>query len=805
MAGFGARLPGQVQGPDGAPPCPERGELGWVKVGPTVEVKGPAVMKSTVMGEILPIPPPKREPITEVDYRKVAPPPRFEVKPPPGAPNVVIVLMDQLSYADPELFGGQIRMPVLDRLAANGLTYTNFHVNALCSPSRMSLLTGRNSHQCSTSNVVDASTGYPGDTGVRPDSCATVGEILRRWGYVTAYFGKCHEVPPYEVSVSGPFDRWPAHSGWDKFYGYLAGEQSSLHPNLIDGVTHIGTPKDPNYHFNIDMTDQAIAWVRATRSLTPDRPFLMYYSQSAGHPPHTPPKSWLEKGLYKGEFDQGWDVLREQILERQKQRGIVKPATRLAENPDYIKRWNTLSADEKTVFTRQMEVYATLVESADHEVGRLVQAIEDLGELDNTLFIYITGDNGGSSIGEANGCFVEWSGLNEAPEDIPYLLSRLDEYGGPSSYPNYAVGWAVAGSAPATWCIQLTHAGGNMAGMVMRWPKGIKAKGELRHQYHHLNDVVPTILDSVGVPEPKVVNGVEQIPMAGVSIRYSFEDADAKTRHTTQYNELTGNRSIYHDGWLAAVVHRAPWEHNPRTGDLVKDRWELYDTEADFGLANDLAAQHPDKLKELQDLFYEEAVKNNVLPLDDRSFERLNPVAAGRPDLMFGRTELTLYPGMTGMTENGFINTKAVSYTIDAALEIPEDGAEGVILSQAGQTGGWSLYVKDGRPKYAYNWLAREMYTVEGSEPLPAGEVSLLFDFAYDGGGLHKGATGTLSINGKKVGEGRIEKTMGAVYSLAGETADVGLDAWSPVTDDYDPWDNAFTGTIQKITVSLRE
>lgn len=398
-----------------------------------------------------------------------------------------------------------------------------------------------------------------------------------------------------------------------------------------------------------------------------------------------------------------------------------------------------------------MEVYATLVEHADYEVGRLVQAIEDLGELDNTLFIYITGDNGGSSIGEINGVLVEWSALNGAPEDIPYLLSRLDEYGGPKSYPNYSVGWAVAGSTPATWCIQMAHAGGNMAGMVMHWPKGIKAKGEIRSQYHHLNDIVPTILDAVGVPEPKVVNGHEQTPMAGVSMRYSFDDADAKSRHTTQYNECAGNRSIYHDGWLAAVVHREPWSQEPRADDFSRDKWELYNTEEDFGLAADLAAKYPEKVKQMQDLFLAEAIKNNVLPLDDRAFERLNPVAAGRLDLMFGRKSLTLYPGMT---ENGFINTKAVSYTIDAELDIPEGGAKGVILSQAGQFGGWSLYVKDGKPKYAYNWLARELYTVKGEEALPTGKVNVIFDFGYDGGGLHKGATGTLSVNGKKVGQG---------------------------------------------------
>ncbi|MCX5390552.1 arylsulfatase [Streptomyces sp. NBC_00094] len=756
-------------------------------------------------GEVLPFPEPQYEPITEPDYRRVNPPPRQDIRPPKGAPNIVIVLMDQLAYADPSTFGGQIRTPTLDRLAENGLTYTNFHVNALCSPSRMALLTGRNQHQCSTSTVVDTSTGYPSDSGVRPESCATIGRVLGSWGYVTSYFGKCHEVPPYEISMSGPFDRWPARSGWDKFYGYLAGEQSSLNPNLIDGTTHIGTPNDPEYHFNIDVTDQAIAWMRGTRSLTPDRPFLMYYSQSAGHPPHTPPKEWLEKDPYKGKFDQGWDVMREEILARQKAMGIVAPDTQLAENPPYVGTWDTLTDDEKKVFSRQMEVYAALVESADREVGRLVDAIDEIGELDNTLFIYIAGDNGGSSIGEENGVFVEWSGLNEAPEDVDYLLKRLEDYGGPKSYPNYSVGWALAGSTPATWCIQMAHAGGNMAGMVVHWPKGIKPKGEKRRQYTSLIDVVPTVLEAVGIPEPKVVAGVPQTPVAGVAMNYSFDDGQAKERHTTQYNEVSGNRSIYHDGWLAAVVHRAPWEHKPRVERFEDDTWELFHMAEDFGLANDVADQYPEKLEEMKRLFHEEALKYGVYPLDDRSFERLNPVAAGRPDLMWGRTELTLYPGMTGMTENTFINTKAVSYTITAQLDVPEGGAEGVVLSQAGQTGGWSLYVKDGKPKYVYNWLAREEYAVEGAKPLPEGPVELRFDFDYDGGGLHKGATGRLYVNGDQVGEGRIDRTMGAIYSLAGETADVGMDAWSPVTDDYDPWDNAFTGTIHKITVKLHD
>ena len=450
-------------------------------------------------------------------------------------------------------------------------------------------------------------------------------------------------------------------------------------------------------------------------------------------------------------------------------------------------------------------MYATLTEHADYEVGRLVEGLEELGVMENTLFIYIFGDNGCSVVGDLNGTFVEWSSLNGAPEDVPYLLTRLQEYGGPNSYPNYAVGWAMAGSTPATLGITFAHGGGTMAGMVVHWPKGIKAKGEKRRQYHHLIDIVPTVLDAVGIPEPKIVNGVEQIKMPGTSMRYSFDDANAKDRHITQYTELRGNRSIYHDGWLAATIHIALWEPQLRTNDFSKDKWELYNLREDFGQANDLAAKEPKKLEEMKALFHQEALKNNVYPLDDRGPERLNPEVAGRPDIMFGRTSLTLYPGMPGLTENSFISTKSVSHTITAELEIPEGGAQGVVMAQAGQFGGWSLYVKDGKPKYVYNWLAREVYTIQGKEPLPTGKVTLVYDFTYDGGGLHKGGTGVLRINGKNVGEGRINKTMGALYSLAAETADIGRDDYSPVTNDYDPWNNAFTGTIRKVTIQLKE
>ena len=712
------------------------------------------------LGEVLPIPGRGIEPDEEQNLPKVAPPPRFEVKPPKGAPNVVIILMDQACYADPTGMGGPINTPAFDKLAANGLKYTNFHVCPLCSPSRAALLTGRNQHQCSMAGVAGTASAFPGDTSIRPQTITSIGRMLQSWGYCTSYWGKCNETPEYMVNVSGPFDLWPTHTGFDKFYGYIAGEQSLFRPGLIDGTTNIGTPRDPNYHFTTDLTDKAVAWLQATRSLTPDKPFMMYFASSASHPPHTPPIDWLKKDLYKGKFDQGWDKIREEILARQIKMGVVPPGTKLAANPDSVQKWDSLSADQKRLYARQMEVYATLTEHADYEVGRLVKGIEDLGELDNTLIFYIFGDNGGSIIGDLNGTFVEWSALNNAPEDVPYLLSRLDEYGGPNSYPNYAVGWAMAGATPATWAITMAHGGGNNAGMVVHWPKGIKAKGEVRRQYTSLIDVVPTILEAVGIPEPKIVDGIEQTPIAGISMKYSFDDANAKERHTTQYNEGAGNRSIYHDGWMAAVVHNVTWEPKIRA-DVDHDKWELYNMREDFGLANDLAAKMPEKVAEMKELFRKEAIKYDVFPIDDRRFERLNAEVSGRPDIMDGRKELTLYPGMPGMTENSFIDTKSRSLLITADLEIPKGGANGVVISQAGQFGGWSLYVKDGKPKYHYNWLAREQYVIEGKEPLPEGKVTLVYDFTYDGGGLHKGGTGVLLVNGKKVGEGRIEKTMG--------------------------------------------
>jgi arylsulfatase len=760
------------------------------------------IMPDRLDRSILPVPEPKHPAIKELDVRKVKAPPRFAVRAPQGAPNVVIVLIDDMGFAHPSTFGGPIAMPTLDRLAAGGLRYNNLHVTALCSPTRAGLLTGRNHHTNNTGAVQDVATAFPGNTGVRPNSVAPLAEMLRLNGYNTAAFGKWHLTPLWETSVSGPYSTWPTFSGFEKFYGFLGGETNQWAPLLYDGVTKVELPGDPNYHFMTDMTRQAIAWVRFQQAMTPDRPFFIYFAPGATHAPHHVPKEWADK--YKGKFDGGWDRYRSEALARQIKLGIVPPDTKLAPKPAAIKDWDTLSADEKKLFARQMEVFAGFAEHTDHEIGRLVKALEDLGVADNTLFVYIAGDNGASGEGGLNGTSNEMTYFNGVQESVADQLKNLDKWGGPETYPHFAVGWAVAGNTPFAWTKQVGgDYGGSTNGMVVRWPRGIKARGELRAQFHHVIDLAPTVLEVAGLPFPKSVNGTVQKPFEGVSLAYTFNDANAKDRHTTQYFEIAGSRAIYHDGWLARTIHRVPWEPQPRAT-FDKDVWDLYDTRKDFSLANNVAAKNAAKLRELQALFMKEAVKYNVLPLDDRSIERMDPGLAGRPDLMGARTSLTLYPGMTGMMENTFLNVKGRSKTITAEVDIPQSGAHGVILAQGGRFGGWSLYLKDGKPVYAYNWVGLERYTVAASDPLAAGKATISVDFVYDGGGRGQGGTVALSVNGKKIAEGRIAKTNAFVFSLD-EGADVGTDEDTPVTEAYQAGPNSrFTGKIDKVTVQVR-
>ncbi len=760
---------------------------------------------ATGEGSVLPIPEPATKPITELDARNAKAPPRFEVKPPKGAPNIVIVLIDDIGFGHSSAFGGPINMPTAERLANNGLRYNRFHTTALCSPTRTALLTGRNHHSNNAGAIMELATAFPGNTGVRPQSVATLAEMLRLWGYITGAFGKYHETAAWEISPSGPFDRWPTRSGFDKFYGFLGGETNQWSPLIYDGVTRVEPPHDPNYHFTTDMTTKAIDWIRYHQSLTPERPFFTYFATGATHAPHHCPKEYIAK--YQGKFDGGWDKMREETLKKQIDLGVVPKGTKLAPMPPGVKSWDSLSADQKKLFARQMEVFAGFAEHTDHEVGRLVTALEEMGKLDNTLFFYIIGDNGASAEGGLVGTLNELLTLNghSDVDTVSRQLQRLDQFGGPLAYNHYAVGWAVAGNTPFQWVKQMaSHFGGTRNPLIVHWPKGSKAKNEVRSQFHHVIDVAPTVLEAVGVPQPDVVNGFKQRPIEGVSILYSFDDAGAKDRRTTQYFEMFGNRAIYHEGWTACVQHSIPWDTSVPPPPFEKDRWELYKVDEDFSQANDLAAKNPDKLKQLQALFLKEAEKYHVLPLDDRRVERFNPVFAGRPDLMFGRKKLTVHEGMVGIGENAFINTKNASHTITAEVEIPKEGGKGVILCQGGRFGGWSLYMKEGKPAFAYNWFDVERTTIAAKEALPPGKATIRYEFAYDGGKMPgAGGTATLLVNGKKVAEGQLKQTVPFAFGID-ETADVGVDDATPVTEDYTFRTSRFNGRIRRIDIAVK-
>jgi len=751
---------------------------------------------------ILPIkepPPPK---YSELDVRNATPPPAFEVKAPEDAPNVVIVLIDDLGFAGTSKFGGPVSTPTFDRIANDGLYYNNFHTTAVCSPTRAALKSGRNHHENNMGSIIETGTAFPGNTGSIPQSVAPVAEMLRLNGYNTAAFGKWHELAAWEANAAGPYDRWPIRQGFEKFYGFLGGETNQWAPFIYDGTTPVELPEDPDYHFLEDMTDKTVEWIKFQKALQPDKPFFVYYAPGATHAPHHVPEKYIKK--HKGQFDKGWDKMREEILARQIQMGISPKGTKLTDKPSAIPNWDDLTEDEKTLFKHQAEVFAAFVDMTDYEVGRVVDAIEDVGELDNTLIFFVYGDNGTSAEGGRNGMFSEMTYFNGVQEKVEDMLKVMDKWGGPETYPHMAAGWAVMFDTPYRWTKQVgSDFGGTKVGMCVHWPKGIKSKGELRTQFHHVIDVAPTILEAAGLPEPVEVNGVKQVPMSGTSMLYSFNDAKAKDQHTQQYFEMFGNRAMYKDGWLARTIHRAPWEKEPRRP-LKDDIWELYNTKEDFSLYNDLSKKHPEKLKELQDLFMSEAEKYNVLPIDDRLMIRILAEKVGRPDLMAGRTSITLAEGMTGMTENTFLNIKNKSKTITAEVEVGADGGNGIIIAQGGRFGGWALYVKDGKPAYDYNFLGLQRFTINAAKKLPAGKSTIRFEFDYDGGGLAKGGKATIYVNDEKVGEGRIERTQPMIFS-ADETADVGIDLATPVVERIGAEKKSkFTGSIPKVTVKVR-
>ena len=751
---------------------------------------------------VLPIHEPEVASIEIEDAREAKAPARFAVKAPEGAPNVVIVLIDDIGFGHSSAFGGPIRMPTLEKMAGRGLKYNRFHTTALCSPTRVALLTGHNHHANNAGAIMELATAYPGNTGVRPRSITTLAEILKQNGFSTAAFGKYHETPPWEVSVSGPHDRWPTGSGFEKFYGFIGGETNQWAPAIYDGVTRVEHRKTPDYHFTTDMADQAIRWVSAQQSLTPDKPFYMYFAPGATHAPHHAPKEWIAK--YKGEFAGGWDKLREETFERQKQLGVIPAGTQLTPRPAEIPAWEKMGVEQKRLFERQMETFAGFGEHTDNEVGRLVAQLEAIGELENTLFFYIVGDNGASAEGGPEGTYNEMMALNGIVGKAEQMMAHLDTWGGPTTYPHFAIGWAWAGNTPFQWTKQVaSHFGGTRNGMVMHWPKGIKAAGgAVRSQFHHVVDVAPTVLEAAKIPQPKEVAGVKQRPMDGVSMLYSTEAPEAPDRHKTQYFEMFGNRGIYHEGWVACTRHSIPWllaENPPLKGDV----WELYHVDEDFSEARNLAAEKPEKLKELQAVFVKEAVRNHVFPIDDRRSERFNPAIAGRPDLMGGRKTLTVYPGMTGMMENAFINVKSVAHTITAEIEVPEGKANGVIIAQAGYFGGWTLYLKDGKPHHEYNWFALERTNIGSDTALTPGKHTVRYEFVEDSAKPGTGGKSVLSVDGKPVAEGHIPKTQPFAFS-GDEGADVGVDGETNVSPDYPQEGNEFTGTIKRVTIEVK-
>jgi len=734
-------------------------------------------------------------------------PPIEPLRPPEGAPNVLIVLIDDAGFGSSSAFGGPCDTPTAERLAAGGLKFNRFHTTALCSPTRAALLSGRNHHSVGMGGITELATSAPGYNSLRPNSCAPLPETLRLNGYSTAQFGKCHEVPVWETSPMGPFDRWPSPGGgFEYFYGFIGGEANQYYPALYEGTTPVEPDRTPEdgYHLTDDMTDKAIKWVRQQKTLMPDKPFFMYYAPGATHAPHHVPPEWSEK--YKGRFDRGWDEIREETFARQKELGVIPQDAELTPRPAEIPAWEDMPDELKPVLARQMEVYAGFMEHTDHHVGRLVDALEDLGVLGDTLVYYIIGDNGASAEGTINGTFNEYFSLNgaSAMETVEMMAGNSEAFGSPHAYNHYAVGWAHAMDTPYQWTKQVaSHWGGTRNGAIVHWPQGIQASGEIRSQFHHVIDLAPTVLEAAGLPEPKFVNGVEQRPIEGVSMTYAFDDASAAERRATQYFEMFVNRGIYHEGWTAVTRHSIPWTMGTELPPLDEDVWELYDTNADWTQARDLATEHPDKLAELQALFLSEARKYNVLPLDDRRVERFNAEAAGRPNLIRGNSQL-LFSGMGRLSESSLLNIKNKSHAVTAEIVVPEEGADGVIIAQGGAFGGWSFYVHENRLKYCYSFFGVMRFTVEADTPLPAGEHQARMEFAYDGGGLAKGGTVTLFVDGEPVGEGRVEHTQPMVFS-ADETADVGNETGTSVSEDYDAASSRFTGTIGWVQIDLGE
>lgn len=737
----------------------------------------------------------------ETDYPPIQP-----LLPPEGAPNVLVVLLDDVGFGASSAFGGPCHTPVAERLAGGGLKYNRFHTTALCAPTRQAMLTGRNHHSVGMGSITETATSAPGNSSVRPNTKAPLAMTLKLNGYSTAQFGKCHEVPVWQSSPLGPFDAWPsAGGGFETFYGFIGGENNQFDPALYNGTTPVEPPATPEegYHLTEDLADHTCNWIRQQKALMPDRPFFAYFAPGATHAPHHVPLEWADK--YAGAFADGWDALREQTFERQKELGVIPADAELTERHDEIPAWEDMPAELRPVLERQMEVYAGFLEHTDHHVGRVIDTIDELGILDNTIVYYIIGDNGASAEGTVNGAFNEMANFNgmAALETPEFMLSKMDEFGTESSYNHYSVGWAWAMNSPLQWTKQVaSHWGGTRNGTIVHWPHGIDDPGSVRSQFSHVIDIAPTVLEAAGLPEPIMVNGVQQSPMEGTSMFYTFRGPDQPERHDLQYFEMFANRGIYYKGWSAVTKHRTPWVMVG--GDLPAfddDVWELYDGNRDFSQARDLSAEQPEMLAKLQRLWLIEAVKYGVLPMDDRGAERLEAGMAGRPTLVTGTSQI-FFPGMGRLSENSVVSIKNKSFSVTAEVSVPEGGAEGVMIAQGGRFGGWAFYLQDGKAKFVYNVLGIHEFPVTADGPVGAGTHQVRMEFSYDGGGLAKGGNVTLYYDGEAAGSGRVEMTQPMVFS-ADETTDIGYESGTTVSSDYTGRTSRFTGKIAWVQIDL--
>lgn len=756
-------------------------------------------------GSVLPLPPaPFGGVITETFEGSTQDYPQ-PVTPPEGAPNVVVIIIDDLGFGQPGTFGGPVPTPTLDALAEEGLRFTRFHTTAICSPTRAALLTGRNHHQSGFGTISELSTGYPGYNSIWPRSSGTIAEILKDHGYSTAAFGKWHNTPDWETSPMGPFDRWPTGLGFEYWYGFQGGETSQWEPQLFLNTTPVepGLRPEEGYHLNIDLVDHAISWIDRQNSIAPDKPFFLYFAPGAVHAPLHVSEDWIDR--FAGDFDQGWDAVREETLARQKQLGIVPEATDLTPRPAEIEAWDGLGVDEKRLFARHQEVFAGFLAQTDHEIGRLIERVQTMPEADNTLIVLIAGDNGASAEGSITGTLNNVMTQNGIPDTVEAQLAMIDEIGSSPAHENhYPVGWAWAGSSPFQWMKRVpSHFGGTRNGMIVSWPAQISDTGGIRTQFHHVVDIAPTILEAVGISEPRVVNGVDQTPMTGVSMGYSFSDADAPGTRLTQYFETGGHRALYHDGWVAASFHGVPWELSGSIG-FDDSVWELYNIEEDPAQANDLAAENPEKLAELQAIFDEEARKFDVYPLDDRFAARLTN--SERPSVTRGRSSFTYAPGTTRIPEGSAAPVYQRSHTITAEIEVPEGGASGVLIANGGSSAGYTLYLEDGIPVYEFNFFGRDVYRVAGDAPLAPGPhtITMIYEQQPFEGTDVTGGTATLLVDDTVVGSGEIAQVVPSRYS-ATETLDIGMDLGATVSPAYrEEAPFAFTGSIEQVSVELQ-